>query len=186
MAEIITFNAIYDFLVSKDIKVEPPKTSTDIKERVIEGAITGLNLSAGTSNKEEGFSLIELVVVVAVLGVLSAIAIPAFQGIVFRAEVTAAMAQLRTIAAVCSTKVISGEANPTYSIPQKTSTSTKTGFQYPDSGDDGVCLSPSTGNILTAARTKDGQAVSDFDLSINVVTGEKSSARAVPSFVNWE
>ena len=186
MADIITCNAIYDFLVSKDIEVEPLKTSTDIKERVIEGAITGLNPSAGTSNEEEGFSLIELVVVVAVLGVLSAIAIPAFQGIVFRAEVTVAMAHLRTAAGECAVKIVEGESNPTYEIPANTGNHTKAGFQYPDSGDDGFCLSPSTGNIFTAARTKYGQAVADFHLDINLLTGEKTSGGAVPSFVNWE
>ena len=186
MAEIITDHAIYDFLVSKDVEVEPPKKSKDINERVIEGAITGLNPLAGTSNEEEGFSLIELVIVVAVLGVLSAIAIPAFQGIVFRAEVTVAMAHLRTAAGECAVKIAQGEANPNYKIPSNTGSYTKTGFQYPDSGDDGFCLSPSTGNIFTAARTKYGQAVADFHLDINLLTGEKTSGGAVPAFVNWE
>ena len=50
MAEIINFNAICDFLLSKDVSVEPPKTSKDLKEGVIKGATTGLNPLAGTSN----------------------------------------------------------------------------------------------------------------------------------------
>ena len=69
----------------------------------------------------------------------------------------------------------------TYSIPSNTSR-----FQYPDSGDDGVCLSPEKGNILTAARTAYGQAVSTFNLNINVVTDERSTERAVPAWVEWE
>jgi len=39
---------------------------------------------------------------------------------------------------------------------------------------------------LTAARTAYGQRVSTFNLNINVVTGEKSTERAVPSWVRWE
>ena len=50
MAEIIPDNAIYDFLVSKGVEVEPPKSSKDIKERVIDGAITGLNPLTGAAN----------------------------------------------------------------------------------------------------------------------------------------
>ena len=50
MAEIIPDNAIYDFLISKGIEVEKPKSSNDLKGRVIDGAITGLNPIAGAAN----------------------------------------------------------------------------------------------------------------------------------------
>ena len=49
MAEIIPDNAIYDFLISKGVDVEKPKRSKDVKGRVIDGAITGLNPIAGAS-----------------------------------------------------------------------------------------------------------------------------------------
>ena len=58
-------------------------------------------------------------------------------------------------------------------------------FEFPDSGNDGVCFSPSSGNILTAARKNDS-GVSTFNLNINLRTGEKSYERAIPSYVNWE
>tara|TARA_Y100000739_G_C20247933_1_gene301966 strand:- start:322 stop:489 length:168 start_codon:yes stop_codon:yes gene_type:complete len=50
MAEIIPDNAIYDFLISKGVDVEKPKRSKDVKGRVIDGTITGLNPIAGAAN----------------------------------------------------------------------------------------------------------------------------------------
>ena len=59
---------------------------------------------------EEGFSLIELVVVVGVLAVLSAIAIPSFICFPKRARATAALAALRQIKTECALK--EAEAKP--------------------------------------------------------------------------
>ena len=135
--------------------------------------------------KSEGFSLVELVVVIAVLAILGAVAIPSFRGIIEWAETVIAMYNLNNAYKECNTNLsLSDDRNRnsiTYTIPSNTSR-----FQYPDSGDDGVCLSPETGNILTAARTAYGQAVSTFNLNINVVTGERSTERAVPAWVEWE
>ena len=75
----------------------------------------------------------------------------------------------------------SGQTDPIYTIPPNTSY-----FQFPGLGDDGKCLSPASENILTAAQTPYGQAVSNYNLNINVVTGEKSTERNVPSHIVWE
>ena len=136
------------------------------------------------SKKNKGFSLVELVVVIAVLAILSAVAIPSFVGIMEWAETVIAMYNLNNAHKQCYTNLSLDQKNRntiTYTIPNNTSR-----FQYPDSGDDGVCLSPETGNILTAARTAYGQRVSTFNLNINVVTGERSKERAVPTWVRWE
>jgi len=50
MAKIIPDSAIYDFLISKGVEIEQPKTTKDIKERLVDGAITGLNPLAGAAN----------------------------------------------------------------------------------------------------------------------------------------
>ena len=129
---------------------------------------------------EDGFSLVELVVVIAVLAILSAVAIPAFLEVQERAAVEVAKQQLIYAFKECLIKSSAGDPNPTYIIPSNTSR-----FEYPDSGDDGVCFSPSSGNILTAARIND-TGVSTYNLNINLKTGEKSYDRAIPSYVTWE
>ena len=57
---------------------------------------------------------------------------------------------------------------------------------FPDAGQDKFCLVDSnTGDILTAARTAYGQSVSTYNLNINLLTGEKTTDRNVPSYINW-
>ena len=65
---------------------------------------------------QEGFSLIELVVVVAVLAVLSAIAIPSFTNISGKARATAAANTLATIAKECAAK-IADTGSGTHQVP---------------------------------------------------------------------
>ena len=81
----------------------------------------------------------------------------------------------------CTIEIQTGSSDPTYTIPSNTDY-----FQYPDSGDDGKCLSPNSGNILTAARTSYGQDVSSYNLNIDVRTGEKSTDPEVPIYITWE
>ena len=128
-----------------------------------------------------GFSLVELVVVIAILAILSSVAIPAFIGVIERAEVEVAKYNLINAFKECFIKISDGKENATYTIPKNTSR-----FQYPDLGDDGVCLSPETGNILTAARTAYGQKISDYNLNINLKTGERTTDRTIPDYVTWE
>ena len=131
--------------------------------------------------KKNGFTLIELVIVILIMIILAVTCIPAFLNIIEKAEVETAKRNLLDAFLECQIKISAGESNPKYTIPPNTNK-----FQYPDSGRDGECLSPSSGNILTAARTAYGQRVSDYNLNINVVTGEKSTERNVPNNIIWE
>ena len=139
-----------------------------------------MELMVNELNTNKGFSLVELVVVIAVLAILSAVAIPAFVGVQERAAVEVAKQYLINAYKECLVKDSGGDSNPTYTIPPNNKY-----FEFPDSGNDGVCFSPSSGNILTAARKNDS-GVSTFNLNINLRTGEKSYERAIPSYVNWE
>ena len=139
-----------------------------------------MELMVNELNTNKGFSLVELVVVIAVLAILSAVAIPAFVGVQERAAVEVAKQHLINAFKECLVKNSGGDSNPTYTIPPNNKY-----FEFPDSGNDGVCFSPSSGNILTAARKNDS-GVSTFNLNINLKTGEKSYERAIPSYVNWE
>ena len=139
------------------------------------------NRSKKKALKKNGFTLIELVIVILILIILTAISIPSFLNLIEKAEVEVAKRNLLDAFLECQIKIAEGETNPRYKIPPNTNK-----FQYPDSGTDGECLSPSSGNILTAARTAYGQSVSDYNLNINVVTGEKSTERNVPNNIIWE
>ena len=63
---------------------------------------------------EKGFSLIELVVVVAVLAILSAIAIPAFTNINDKARASAAANTLAQVVKQCAVEEANGTASPTW------------------------------------------------------------------------
>ena len=69
------------------------------------------------SSDEEGFALIELVVVVAVLAILAAIAIPSFTSINQEARVASAKTILANIAKECAVKLAGSGSDLTYIIP---------------------------------------------------------------------
>ena len=120
---------------------------------------------------DQGFSLIELVVVVAVLAILSAIAVPAFMGMQEQAADSAARANLKNAYKECAYQsargiandgvAISSSNNPTYDFPQNDQFFTYTQAAGTDgdcsttteSTTDGVTTTTVAFNSLTASKT---------------------------------
>tara|TARA_B100001057_G_scaffold448564_1_gene489009 strand:+ start:417 stop:833 length:417 start_codon:yes stop_codon:yes gene_type:complete len=86
-------------------------------------------LRKAEKGKKNGFTMIELMVVVAIIGVLSAVGLPALQGAQDTAKDKAALATLTNAAKECSLSLIGGAS--TYSFasdgPFKNVTSAETG-----------------------------------------------------------
>tara|TARA_Y100001968_G_scaffold324349_1_gene363492 strand:+ start:117 stop:665 length:549 start_codon:yes stop_codon:yes gene_type:complete len=70
----------------------------------VEQNLQHIFLKKFSRKEEDGFSLIELVVVVSVLGVLAAIALPTFSCITRKAKATTALAALKQIQNECTVK----------------------------------------------------------------------------------
>ena len=65
------------------------------------------------SKKQNGFTLIELMVVVAIVGVLTAVGLPELSKAQDKAKIAAAEATLTNAAKECSLDLITGETTPT-------------------------------------------------------------------------
>lgn len=86
--------------------------------------------------KQKGFTLIELMIVVAIIGILAAIAIPAYQDYTIRARVTEAL----SVAGAAKTTVSENISNAGGVLPVA-----------PRTACDGVTASGATGNIVSLA-----------------------------------
>jgi type IV pilus assembly protein PilA len=116
---------------------------------------------------EQGFSLIELVVVVAVLAILSAIAIPSFTSINDKARSSAAANTVATVAKECAVKYANGEASPTFAA---VTLDGYTSFNSSTGGSTSATACTKTGTIVATATT-----VTDLPhFTYNTSTGAKT------------
>tara|TARA_R100001369_G_scaffold9549_1_gene22309 strand:- start:1643 stop:2104 length:462 start_codon:yes stop_codon:yes gene_type:complete len=128
-----------------------------------------------TSNKPNGFTLIELMIVVAIIGVLAAIAYPSYQRYVIKTKRTDMMSEMQNIASEIESRKLAQGSYSAISAAVKTDFATA----YPRQGTAlyDVTINPITltppDNILTnkwiiTATPKTGtQMASDGNLSLN-------------------
>ena len=132
-----------------------------LKTRKVQKALT-------TKPGEEGFSLIELVVVIAVLAILSAVAIPAFVGVQANAEASAVKNGLVNGVKECVVRRADNKTT-TFTTAQSYANATAyTGYeikQLPAGTDSGQ------GNSCFSAWADATNGGSDFTISLNASTG---------------
>lgn len=66
--------------------------------------------------KQQGFTLIELMIVVAIIGVLSAVAIPAYKNYVTKSEVASAMATMKALITPLELEIQEKGTSGTYTL----------------------------------------------------------------------
>lgn len=60
-------------------------------------------------NAQKGFTLIELMIVVAIIGILAAIAIPAYQNYIAKSQITRVLAEVSPMKTAIETNLLNGE-----------------------------------------------------------------------------
>lgn len=124
-------------------------------------------------NKQQGFTLIELMIVVAIIGILAAVALPIYQDFIARSQVSEAMATASAVKTSISEHYMSQGAYPAANVYDTTE-----GGRYTESA-----THDAAGIITVTMRA--GSPVSSL-IQGDTFTLEPDASGASGEIVNWD
>jgi type IV pilus assembly protein PilA len=134
-----------------------------------------MNSSSGTARREGGFTLIELMIVVAIIGILAAVAIPAYQDYTVRAKVTEGMVAAAAAQAGVADFYMSNATMPVNNASAGLDAATNYATNYVAS------LTVTSGTVTVAFNTSIGNGITSTTNAIAFVP----TATTVGA-INWD
>ena len=128
--------------------------------------------------KQQGFTLIELMIVVAVIGVLAAIAIPQYQNYVAKSELGAGLATITSVRTNVEDYMVTNGSFPDGSTSGQTEA--ELGVIDPNNGT--ITFDSTNGNILlTFDSTGNSPDINSAKIALNRATGGTWTCKATPA-----
>lgn len=129
-------------------------------------------MKAYKNKQQQGFTLIELMIVVAIIGVLSAIAVPAYKDYVKKSEVATGVATLKSLVTLAELEYQDKSSVASMALP------TSRVGQLSVSGATGIKLVFTNTSLGTASITRN---TNGWDCSISGLTPSSAAPTSCPS-----